>query len=87
MRPLAALAAFLDVSSLNLAVPQGAAIFSRRVTPPSPHVEPGASAVWPGGRAVKLNPLSVFAVRACVSGRHRRGEYLTREAVMIRKPK
>ena len=27
MRPLVALSAFLDVSSLNLAVPQGAAIF------------------------------------------------------------
>jgi hypothetical protein len=27
MRPLVALSAFLDVSSLNLAVPEGAAIF------------------------------------------------------------
>ena len=31
MRPLAALSAFLDVSSLNLAVPQAPPFFSRRL--------------------------------------------------------
>jgi hypothetical protein len=44
MRPLAALSAFLDVSSLNLAVPQAPPFFARRIAR-EPHVGPGASAM------------------------------------------
>ena len=43
MRSLTALSAFLDVSSLNLAVPQGAAIFFAHASDQTPSSRAGAS--------------------------------------------
>ena len=68
MRSLTALSAFLDVSSLNLAVPQGTAFFLRGGKRPPSAQRPGWHTTFPVHSLPNLIPSHAGAAPATVAG-------------------